>query len=187
MKIRPLYVVIGVLVLLLVWLWIGYNGLIGAQQSVQNAWAQVETDYQRRLDLIPNVISTVKGSASFEQSTLLAVTQARTQWLSAGSINDKVAAAKNVDSALSHLLVTVEAYPQLQSTQAFRDLITELEGTENRISVSRRDFNNAVQDYNIRVMRFPTNLLAHMFGFSEYQFFQAQPEAAKAPTVNFGQ
>lgn len=188
MKSRTLLIVFGVVVLILIaWVWTGYNGLVTADQSVKTAWAQVETNYQRRMDLIPNIVNTVKGSAQFEQSTLVAVTQARTQWLSAGSISDKVAATQNFDSALSKLLVTVEAYPQIQSTQSFRDLTTELEGTENRINVARRDFNTAVQDYNVRISRFPANILARMFGFNEEKFFQAQPGSDQAPTVNFNQ
>ncbi len=181
-----LYIWLGILVILVAWVWTGYNGLVTAQMGVNGAWGQVETDYQRRMDLIPNVISTVKGSANFEKSTLLAVTEARTKWMSAGSINDKVTAAQNFDSSLSRLLVTVEAYPQLQSTQSFRDLTTELEGTENRISVARRDFNDAVSSYNVRVVRFPGNILARLFGFAPQNFFKADQGAAKVPTVNFG-
>ncbi|MFA6523351.1 MAG: LemA family protein [Candidatus Peribacteraceae bacterium] len=186
MKIRPLYIVIAVVVLLGAWMMTGYNGFISSQQSVKTAWAQVETTYQRRFDLIPNVVSTVQGSADFEQGTLTAVTQARTQWQQAGSVSGKVAAAEQFDSALSRLLVTVEAYPTLQSTQAFRDLITELEGTENRIAVARRDYNTAVQEYNVRVMRFPARILAGLFGFSAETMFEATPGAEVAPKVNFG-
>lgn len=198
MKIRPLYLYIllgigviflGIVVILIAWFWGGYNSFVTADQSVKDAWAQVETNYQRRVDLIPNIVNTVKGSANFEQSTLQAVTEARTKWMQAGagSMNDKVAAAQGVDSALARLMVTVEAYPDLKSTESFRDLTTELEGTENRINVARRDFNDAVMAYNVKVQRFPGNVLARIYGFTEGKFFQSQPGSDKAPVVNFGQ
>jgi LemA protein len=146
----------------------------------------VETTYQRRVDLIPNLVSTVSGAADFEKSTITQVTEARTQWLSAGSIPDKVAAAQDLESAIARLLVTVEAYPQLQATQAFRDLMVQLEGTENRISEARRDFNDAVRAYNIAVKTFPRNLIAGFFGFSEEKPFEAAPGSEVAPKVDFG-
>lgn len=178
-------VIIGIAVLLVGWLWSGYNGLVSAKGQVEGMWAQVETQYQRRFDLVPNLVSTVKGAADFEQDTLTAVTNARTQWQSASSREGQIAAAGQFDSALSRLLVTVEAYPQLQATQAFRDLMTQLEGTENRIAVARKDYNDAVRDYNVRIRRFPTNLLAGMFNFSEETFFDAAPGSETAPSVNF--
>lgn len=187
MKIRPLYIVLAVLALLALWLWAGYNGLVSEQLNVQNKWAQVQTTYQRRVDLIPNVVNTVKGSAAFESKTLQEVTAARTQWMQAGSMNDKVTAAQNLDGALARLLVTVEAYPQLKSTESFRDLTTELEGTENRINVARQDFNDAVQRYNLQVRRFPGNVVAKIFGFAPDKFFEAQAGADQAPKVDFGQ
>lgn len=180
-------VLIVVLVVLGGWLWTGYNGFVAQQENVKNAWAQVETNYQRRIDLVPNLVSTVKGAANFEQSTLTAVTEARTQWMNAGTRQEKVTAAENMEGALGRLLVTVEAYPQLQATQAFRDLMTQLEGTENRISVARRDYNNAVQTYNVAVRRFPGNVLAGIFGFGQEKPFEAAPGAEQAPAVNFGQ
>lgn len=185
MSIKPLYVVLGIVAIVLLWLAAAYNGFVSSEQGVKSAWSQVEATYQRRMDLISNVVATVKGSSEFEKSTLTAVTEARTKWLGAGSINDKIAAAQNIDSALSRLLVTVEAYPQIQSTQAYRDLITELEGTENRINVARQDFNAAVQDYNVKVLRFPGNVFARIFGFKEYEFFKAQDGAQQAPKVDF--
>lgn len=191
---RTLWIVLGIIAVLLLWVWSGYNGLIGSQGNVQAEWANVETTYQRRFDLVPNLVNTVKGAANFEQQTLLSVTEARTKWLnaSAGASADptaartaQVAAAQQFDSALARLLVTVEAYPQIQGTQAFRDLMTQLEGTENRIAVARRDYNQAVMRYNIRVRRFPGNILAGVFGFGTEESFESQPESENAPAVNF--
>ncbi len=185
MKNKPLLIIGAVAVLLIVWVWSSYNGLIRSQAQVQAQWAQVETQYQRRFDLVPNLVSTVKGAANFEQSTFTAVTEARSQWQSAGSINAKVDAANQFDTALSRLMVTVEAYPQLQATQAFRDLMTQLEGTENRIAVARKDYNDAVNAYNIRTRTFPANIMAGMFGFREEKMFQAAEGASSAPAVQF--
>lgn len=180
-------VLLVVLVVLVGWVWTGFNGFVAQQENVKNAWAQVETAYQRRIDLVPNLVNTVKGAANFEKSTLTAVTEARTQWMNAGTRQDKLAAAQGMEGALARLLVTVEAYPQLQATQAFRDLMTQLEGTENRISVARKDYNDAVRLYNVAIRRFPSNLLAGFFGFAQEKPFEAAPGADKAPAVNFGQ
>lgn len=185
---RSLYVLIGIVVLFLLWLWSGYNGLITSREAVDTSWAQVETQYQRRFDLVPNLVGTVKGAARFEQETFTAVTAARSQWQSADSAGDRagqIAAAQSFDSALSRLLVTVEAYPQLQATQAFRDLMTQLEGTENRIATARRDFNEEVRGYNLRVKRFPGSMLARIFGFGEEKFFEATEGSENAPKVEF--
>ncbi len=182
---RSLYIILGVAALLLLWVWTGYNGLVTAKTGVEASWAQVETQYQRRFDLVPNLVSTVKGAAAFEQDTFTAITAARSQWQSAGSRDDKITAASGFDSALSRLLVTVEAYPQLQATQAFRDLMTQLEGTENRIAVARRDYNLSVQTYNVLVARFPRNILASMFGFGPEKLFASDEGADKAPAVKF--
>ncbi len=182
---KGLIAVLGIVVVLGLWAWSGYNGLISAKAGVEGAWAQVETQYQRRFDLIPNLVNTVKGAADFEQETFTAVTAARSQWQSAGTRDEKVAAASGFDSALSRLLVTVEGYPQLQATQAFRDFMTQLEGTENRIATARRDYNTAVQSYNVLVLRFPRNILAGMFGFGPEKMFESTPGAENAPAVNF--
>ncbi len=189
-KFSPWYIVLGLLVVAVVWLVSSYNGLVTAKGNVDNMWAQVETTYQRRADLIPNVVSTVKGAADFEQSTFQAVTEARSAWAQAKSIGDRgqeIAAAQNFDSSLARLLVTVEAYPQLQATQAFRDLMVELEGTENRIATARRDYNDAVFSYNVRVRRFPGMLAASIFGFGPEKPFEAQEGADAVPKVDFNQ
>lgn len=186
-----LYILIGVIVVIVLivgWIWSGYNRLVTEKANVDNTWRQVETQYQRRADLIPNLVQTVKGASNFEQSTLTAVTNARTQWLNAGSNRSaEVSAAQNMDSALSRLLVTVESYPQLQATQAYRDLMTQLEGTENRIAVARKDYNDEVRNYNVLVQTFPTNILAGQFGYTTEKGFESAPGTENAPTVNFGQ
>ena len=184
-KVRWPWIILGIIVLLVLWVVVAYNGLVTSHENVTTQWANVQAVYQRRMDLIPNAVSIVKGAANFEKSTMLAVTEARTKWLAGGSSGDEIASAQQFDSALSRLLVTVESYPQLKATEAFRDLTTELEGSENRIAVARRDFNEAVQSYNLSVKRFPGSMIAGMFGFAPESFFQADAGSDKAPTVNF--
>ncbi|MFA7681931.1 MAG: LemA family protein [Candidatus Peribacteraceae bacterium] len=185
MKKSLLWIILAVVALVLFYMWSGYNGFVTANERVDAQWAQVETQYQRRADLVPNLVSTVKGAAEFEQSTFVEVTQARTQWLNAEGRSAKIDAAQSFDGALSRLLVTFENYPQLQATQAYRDLMAQLEGTENRIAVARRDFNEAVQTFNVKVKRFPGNMIARLFGFEPQVFFAAQEGADVAPTVEF--
>ncbi len=180
-----LYIVLGIAVILVAWVWTGYNGLVTSRGTVTAAWAQVETQYQRRFDLVPNLVNTVKGAADFERETYEAVTAARSQWQGATTREGQIQAATGFESALSRLLVTVEAYPQLQATQAFRDLMTQLEGTENRISEARRDYNEVVVTYNVKVQRFPGNILAGFFGFASEKPFEAADGADTAPTVDF--
>lgn len=184
-KISPLILVIGALAIVLFWVWGSYNGLIAAREEVNESWAQVKTQYQRRFDLVPNLVNTVKGAAGFEQETLIAVTEARTQWLNAGDRESQIQAAGGFESAFARLLATVESYPQLKATEAFRDLMTQLEGTENRIGTARRDYNATVRSYNLRVKRFPGNLLAGLFGFREETFFQGDEGNETSPTVEF--
>jgi LemA protein len=176
--------------------WGTYNRLVGLQQAVDSQWAQVQTVYQRRADLIPNLVNTVAGAANFEKSTLTEVTNARASVgrvqldpnkapTDAKQLQEFQAAQGQLSNALSRLLVVAENYPQLRATENFQGLQAQLEGTENRISVERNKFNTTVQDYNVAVRRFPTNMIAGMFGFSPRPFFEAQPGAEKAPTVNF--
>ncbi|MDD4628291.1 MAG: LemA family protein [Candidatus Peribacteraceae bacterium] len=181
-----LALLVGFLFLIALWVWSGYNSLVTMQETVKNSWAQVETTYQRRVDLIPNLVNTVKGAANFEQSTLQAVTEARTKWMAAPDRASKLEAAQGAESAIARLLVTMEAYPQLKATQAFTDLMAQLEGTENRINVARRDYNDAVMKYNVGVRRFPRNVLAGFFGFDQEKPFEAAPGSENAPTVDFG-
>ena len=189
MKRSPLLIgLLVVAVLLIGWLWTGYNSLIGAKGAVDGNWAQVETQYQRRFDLVPNLTRTVQGAANFEQETLTQVTAARTQWQQAdqsGNRGDQIAAAQGFDSALSRLLVTVEAYPQLKATEAFRDLMTQLEGTENRITVERMRFNEASQSFNTLRRTFPNVVIARFMGFAEKAYFKANEGSEKAPEVKF--
>jgi LemA protein len=188
MKRSPwLFGAIAVVVLLALWALSGYNSLVTERQNIETAWSQVETQYQRRFDLIPNLQATVRGAANFEQETFTAVTAARSQWQDAGSREEQVAAAGQFDSALSRLLVTVEAYPQLQATQAFRDFMTQLEGTENRIATARRDYNEAVRTYNLAVKRFPGAILAGIFGYDAEPGFESSEGSENAPSVNFDQ
>jgi len=172
----------------------GYNGLVQMDQNVKGKWANVESDYQRRSDLIPNLVNTVKGAADFEKSTLEAVVNARAQAtqtkidvtnLSPEKIAEFQKAQSQLSGAIGRLLVTMEKYPELKATDAFRDLQSQLEGTENRIKVSRNDFNSAVQEYNTSVKKFPMVLFSGIFGFKEKGFFAAEAGAEKAPTVDF--
>jgi LemA protein len=171
-----------------------YNGMVTMQESVTSQWGNVETAYQRRSDLIPNFVNTVKGAANFEQTTLTQVIEARAKATSvtidptkmtAENMQQFQAAQGQVSSALSRLMVVVEQYPELKATQNFRDLQVELEGTENRISVERRKFNEVAQVYNTYIRRFPQNFLAGMFGFQAKPYFEATEGAEKAPEVKF--
>jgi LemA protein len=172
----------------------GYNGLVQKDQNVKSKWANVESDYQRRADLIPNLVNTVKGAANFEQETITAVIEARSKatqtTVNASDLSpEKIAAFQKAQGQLSgaigRLLVSVERYPELKATEAFRDLQAQLEGTENRIKVSRNDFNAAVQDYNTSVKKFPMVLFSGIFGFNEKGYFTAEAGSEKAPTVDF--
>src|SRR5437879_1266832 len=173
-----------------------YNRLVRLQQTVDQSWAQVQNVYQRRADLIPNLVNTVSGAANFEKSTLIAVTNARASVgrvqldpnkapTDAAQLEQFQAAQGQLSNALSRLLVVSERYPELRANQNFLALQAQLEGTENRISVERGNFNEAVQSYNTTVRSFPTTLFAGMFGFQTRPFFAAQPGAERAPAVNF--
>jgi LemA protein len=172
----------------------GYNKMVNLDENVKTKWNNVQSDYQRRADLIPNLVSTVKGAANFEQTTLTNVIEARAKATSVNVNADDLSPEKiqqfqqaqsQLGGALSRLLVVAEQYPTLQATQNFKDLQTQLEGTENRIKVSRNDFNSSVQEYNSVVRRFPNNLFAGMFGFKTKQGFTAEAGSEKAPKVEF--
>jgi LemA protein len=190
-----------VLVLLLIvggWAVGSYNGLVASREAVSSQWSQVENVYQRRADLVPNLVATVKGAANFEQQTLTQVVEARsrvgqvTAQAPAEILNNPQKfqqfqqAQDQLSSALSRLLVVVERYPELKAVQGFLDLMNQLEGTENRIAVERRRFNEVAQEYNTRRQRFPTALIANLMGFQPRPYFQAQPGAETAPRVDFG-
>ncbi|HEY8400292.1 MAG TPA: LemA family protein [Cytophagaceae bacterium] len=172
----------------------GYNTMVDLEVEVESKWAQVENQYQRRADLIPNIVNTVKGEANFEKEVLTSVIEARASAtqvkidannLTPDKIEQFEAAQNNLSSALSRLLMTVESYPQLKANAAFADLRAQLEGTENRIAVARMDFNEAVSAYNKTIKRFPNNLFAGMFGFESKGFFKAKPGADTTPEVKF--
>ena len=171
-----------------------YNTMVQRDESIGTAWAQVENQYQRRADLIPNLVNTVKGYADFEQETLTGVIEARAKAtsvsidpsnLSPEAIQNFEQAQQGVSSALSRLLVTVERYPDLKASQQFQQLQVQLEGTENRISVERRNFNDVVQGYNTYIRSFPKNLYANMFGFETKGYFQAAAGSETVPQVTF--
>ena len=162
-----------------------YNSLVTLDEGVKAAWAQVENQLQRRYDLIPNLVETVKGYAAHEKEVFLKVTEARAKVGGATTIGDKIAANNGLSAALSRLLLVVERYPDLKANANFIRLQDELAGTENRIAVERRRYNETVKVYNIRIRRFPTNLLAGMFGFEKAAFFQVPKERQEAPKVKF--
>lgn len=187
------WIVVAVVAIgLIAWVAGTYNKLVTSRESVNTKWSAVESDYQRRADLVPNLVSTVKGAANFEQSTLVAVTDARSKATQTkvdlndpASIQAFSANQGELSGALSRLLVSVEAYPTLTATQNFKDLQVQLEGTENRIAVSRKDYSAAAKDYNVLRNRFPTNILAGVFGFKERTYFEAEAGSEKAPSVDF--
>lgn len=187
-------IIIAVAALVAVWGISSYNGLVSMDEGVQNKWADVETQYQRRADLIPNLVNTVKGYAAHESETLQAVVDARAKAtsvnidpsnMSAEQIANFQKAQDGVSSALSRLLVTVEKYPDLKANENFKELQVQLEGTENRISVARRDYNESARKYNSTLRSFPKNILAGMFGFEKKAYFEAQEGSEQAPTVQF--
>jgi LemA protein len=192
----PLLIILGLVVTLLFWGCGSYNGLVQQDETVKNSWNKVQSDYQRRADLIPNLVRTVQGEANFERGTLNDVINARSRATSTQISPDNLTpenierfqqAQSQLSGSLSRLLVTVEQYPTLRANDAFRGLQAQLEGTENRIKVSRNDFNDAVQTYNTKVRTFPTNIFAGMMGFHPRQGFQADPGSQNAPTVDFSE
>jgi LemA protein len=188
-------VVVAAVLAVAVWGISTYNGFVGRQEAVNAAWSQVQNVYQRRADLVPNLVATVQGAANFEKSTLTAVTEARAS-VAKMTVDKSVldnpeafhkfeAAQGQLGSALSRLLVVIEKYPDLKANQNFRDLQVQLEGTENRITVERRDFNSTAQGYNTAIRKIPANFVASMGHFSERPYFQADETAQKAPQVKF--
>ncbi|MBG6237053.1 LemA protein [Pedobacter sp. CAN_A7] len=187
-------IVVGLFVAVVAFSGCGYNSMVKLDEDVKTKWNQVETQYQRRADLIPNLVSTVKGAAKFENETLTNVIEARSKATQITIDPDKLteeniakfqAAQGQVTQALGKLMVLTENYPQLQATQQFSDLSAQLEGTENRIAVARKDFNDSVQIYNTKVRSFPNNLTAGIFGFSQKAGFKADAGSQNAPTVAF--
>ncbi len=175
--------VIAVLVILVIWGFSGYNNLVTLNENIDAQWAKVETQYQRRFDLIPNLVNSVKGVLTQEQKVFGDIAEARTRYAGAKSADDKAAAASQVESALGRLLVIMENYPQLNSSAVVQDLMAQLEGTENRISVERTRFNDEVLAYNTAIKRFPRNILAALTGFGSRAYFEAATGAENAPKV----
>lgn len=185
---------VGILVVVVLWAIGGYNGMVKMDEQVQNSWANVETQYQRRADLIPNLVSTVKGYAKHEQQTLEDVVKARSEAtqvkVDAENLTPEKLAAfqkaqSGVSSALGRLLAVAENYPDLKANQNFLELQSQLEGTENRITVARKDFNDTAKSYNQAIRQFPKNILAGMFGFEKKSYFEAEAGSEKAPKVEF--
>jgi LemA protein len=162
-----------------------YNRFVSQEEAIKSQWAQVENQLQRRNDLIPNLVETVKGYAQHEEGVFKEIADARSRLLAAKSPEETIAAANQQTSALGRLLAIAENYPNLKANEQFNRLMDELSGTENRIAVERMRYNERVQDYNTSRRQFPSNVTAKLFGFKEYPFFQAPPEAKQAPKVNF--
>lgn len=189
-----LFITLGVVFVIVAWCVSGYNGLVQMDEGVQNKWADVETQYQRRADLIPNLVNTVKGYAAHEKETLSEVVKARSEATSVKFDAENMSAEQmaafqkaqsGVSSALSKLLMVVEKYPDLKANQNFLELQSQLEGTENRITVARRDYNAVAKEYNSTVRKFPKNIIAGMFGFEKKAYFEAEQGVEKAPAVQF--
>ncbi|MCM8790327.1 MAG: LemA family protein [Candidatus Omnitrophica bacterium] len=179
--------VVAVIVVLAAFTIVGiYNGIVSKHETITAKWAQVENQLQRRNDLIPNLVNSVKGYAAHEKTVFADVTKARSQWASATTIDAKVRAASGMDSALARLIAVAENYPQLKADNTFLKLMDELSGAENRIAVERMRYNEAVKDYNISVRLFPGNIVAAMFGFRPAtEYFRAEEKARGVPEVNF--
>lgn len=178
-------VIVLVLVLFLSPLMGKYNQMVSSEENISGKWAQVETQLQRRIDLIPNLVNTVKGYAEHEQETFMAVTEARSKAASAGTVSEKAEANTELAGALNRMMLVVENYPELKANENFIRLQDELAGTENRISVTRKDYNEAVQSYNTYIKSFPNNLIAGMFNFEKRDYFEADEGAQEVPEVEF--
>jgi len=181
----PIGIIIIILVLLALLFIPKYNSLVTAEESVDSKWAQVENQLQRRYDLIPNLVESVKGYAKHEQDIIASISEARSQMGNARSPEEQAVANDALNGALSRLLVVVENYPNLKADANFRQLMDELAGTENRLAVAREDYNNEVQTFNKNVKRFPGNLIAGMFGFEQKEYFKATAGSEKAPSIDF--
>ncbi|MCM3745344.1 LemA family protein [Sporosarcina luteola] len=182
----PIAIIVVILVILGVMLVPSYNKFVNLEENVDESYAQVENQLQRRLDLIPNLVSTVKGYASHEKEVIAEISNARAKLAGARGPEEQAAADTELANALSRLLVVVENYPDLKANQNFTQLMDELAGTENRIGVARMDYNTVVADYNRQTKRFPGRLVASIFGFEQKEYFKADAAANEAPKVDFG-
>ncbi|RAZ66684.1 LemA family protein [Planococcus maitriensis] len=182
----PLLLVIGLIVIAIAVFGSSYNNFVQLEEDVNQSYAQLESQLQRRLDLIPNLVETVKGFADQEQEVIDSVTEARSSMANAGSVEEQAEADAELSGALSRLLVVVENYPEIRSSENFQQLSDELAGTENRIAVARQDYNGSVTEFNREVRSFPGNMVAGIFGFDEKEYFEADAGAEDAPDVDFG-
>ena len=186
MKKKGLIIIIAVIAVVAIAFIGSYNGLVDKQQEVETAWSQISVYLQSRADKIPNLVNTVKGYTDYEQGTLTAVTEARSAVAKANGINEQIEASNRLDSAVDIWVNAVtEAYPELKADTQFTALTDELTGSENRIATARKDYNEAAKKYNSKIKKFPTNLLAGMFGFEAYDYFEADASAQSVPQVNF--
>lgn len=179
-------IVIAIIAIVAFTLFSTYNGLVSTEENVNQFYADLETAVQRRADLIPNLVNTVKGYASHEEETLTKITQARSKVTEAKTPKELSEANAELSQAIGDINVVVEAYPDLKANENFIQLQDELAGTENRIAVARRDYNGAVKGFNTKVRRFPTSLIANMFGFEQREYFEADPGSQNAPEIDFG-
>ena len=184
---RNIWIGIGIFAILIIFYIIAaYNSLVTLDHTTDNKWADVETQYQRRVDLLPNLVNTVKGYAAHETELFTEITQLRSQWAAAkGNVGEQIATANRMDGAIGRLLLVAENYPDLKASQNFLALQDELAGTENRISVARQRYNEAVKNINVKTKTFPSNMIANMFGFTERDYFEAKEGAEDVPTVEF--
>ena len=180
-----IWVIVGIIVILVVVGISQYNSLVGINENVENQRANIDTMLQRRVDLIPNLVNTVKGYAEHEKEVIEDVSNARAKLAGAASMEEKADADNRLSGALSRLLMVVENYPDLKANQQFIALSDELAGTENRIAVARKDYNDAVKNYNQKIRRFPSNIFANLLGFEKAEYFQAAEGAQQVPEVNF--
>jgi len=180
---RSLLILLVIIAVILLYGWLTYNRFVSANEAVDNQWAQVETQYQRRFDLIPNLVESVKGVMKQEQKIFGDLAEARTRYANAKNVDDRVSAINQVETSLSRLLAVMENYPQLKSSENVQTLMVQLEGTENRISVARQRYNDAVRALNVMTKRFPSNIIATMFGFNERTYFEAVKGAEVVPQV----
>ena len=178
-------IIIAVIAVIAIILIGGYNSIISASEEVENKFSTIDTQLQRRADLIPNLVNTVKGYTKQEQDIINSITDARAKMVGTTSVSEKAEANDELTSALSKLMVVVENYPDLKSSQNFIQLSDELSGTENRIATARKDYNDAVKEYNLKIKKFPAGIIANMFGFEQKEYFQATQESKEVPNVQF--
>jgi LemA protein len=178
-------VILALIIILIAYVGTSYNSLVSTKEGATAQWQQVETEYQRRLDLIPNLVASVQGVMKQEQAVFSALADARTHYAGAQTQSDKAVAAGHVETSLGRLLAVIENYPTLKSSDTVQSLMTQLEGTENRVSVQRGRYNDIVQGYEVSIKRFPCSVIASLFGFGDLQYFKADVGASTAPQVKF--